>query len=169
MLHVALVRLLLIHNFYTYMYETFVRYVSGSGVYALRKDMARNLPRTGLIARAGHAFGRGIKSIRKFIFNKTSAAVVLAAGFGALCVAAGLANVLGGSLCAVAALGSAGLFRHYFGVAPFFVKPTIPIWLGSFLSTDFERTLDITKTMLGLTDAQPPQRPAAEVVRAATL
>ena len=119
-----------------------VRCVAGKGVYALRKTMQSTLP-AGRLERARNALARGLRSIRRFLLSKTSVALMLGAGVGAMCVAAGLAGAFGGSLCAVGALGAASLFTHLFAVAPFGIKPALPLSVGAFLATDFERHLDL--------------------------
>ncbi|OEH75480.1 hypothetical protein cyc_09013 [Cyclospora cayetanensis] len=91
---------------------------------------------------------RSVRTVRRFLFSKTSAAILLGAGVGALCAAAGLAAVAGGSVCAVGAIVASSLFRTLFAVSPFGVKPAIPLTLGSLLATDFERNLDATAKLL---------------------
>lgn len=138
-------------------HQTMFFKVDGKGVYALRKNMQKSLPTGGLIGRSRRALARSMRSIRRFFFSKTSAALVLGASVGALCVASGLAGVVGGSLCAIGALGSVGLFGTLYAVSPFGAKPSIPVTLGAFLSTDFERNLQLTIKMLGQPAPQPSQ------------
>lgn len=154
---------------FIHMHEAMFFKVEGKGVHAMRKNMQNTLPRGGLLARSRRALARGMRSIRRFLFSKTSVALVLGASVGGICAAAGLAGVFGGSLCAVGALGAAGLFRTLFAVAPFGVKPPIPLSLGTFLSTDFERHLQLTVRMLDLPTAQAPELPAPEAQEATSL
>lgn len=86
----------------------------------------------------------------------------MGAGVAALCVAAGLTGAFGGSLCALGGLAAAGMFRTFFAVAPFGIKPPIPLSVGAFLATDFERHLDITASMLGVPRLEAAPAPVVE-------
>lgn len=142
-------------------------------MYALRKNMQKAVPlpvpARGLLEKSRRALAHSQQSIRRFLFSKTSAALVLGASVGGLCVAAGLAGVVGGALCAIGALGAAGLFGTLYAVSPFGTKPSIPLSLGAFLSTDFERNLHLTIKMLGLPAAQPLQAPVPGAVEETVL
>lgn len=154
---------------YAHSYDISVHRLAGKGVYTLRKNMQKSLPAGGALGRSRRALARSMQSIRRFLFSKTSAALVVGASIGALCVAAGLAGVVGGSLCAVGALGAVGLFHTLYAVSPFGAKPPIPLTLGAFLSAEFERNLHVTIKMLGLHPAQPSQAPAANDVEETAL
>ncbi|KAL8449138.1 hypothetical protein Emed_003289 [Eimeria media] len=136
---------------FIYSHQAFFFQVEGKGVYALRKNMQKNLPRGGLIKRAGAALGRGLRSIRRFFFSKTSLALVVGAGLTTLCVSSGLLGVFGGAGCA---LGAAAFTSAFMAVAPFKAKPDIPLSVATYLSTDFERNLEITSKMIGAANAQ---------------
>ncbi|KAL8449139.1 hypothetical protein Emed_003290 [Eimeria media] len=138
---------------FIYSHHAFFFQVEGKGVYALRKNMQKNLPRGGLIKRAGAALGRGLRSIRRFFFSKTSLALVVGAGLTTLCVSSGLLGVFGGAGCA---LGAAAFTSAFMAVAPFKAKPDIPLSVATFLSTDFERSLEITSKMIGVPNPQSP-------------
>lgn len=122
--------------------------VNGKGVYGLRKNMQKTLPAGGKLARARALLGRSWRAIRRFLLSKTSLALVLGGSIGGICIAAGLAGVLSGSLCAVGALGAGALFSTLFGVAAFGAKPGLPLSLGELLAADFERNLDMTEYLL---------------------
>lgn len=122
--------------------------VAGKGVYALRKNMQKTLPAGGRLARVRALLGRTMRAVRRFLLSKTSLALVLGGSVGGICVAAGLAGVLGGSLCAVGALGAGALFGTLFGVAALGSRPLLPLSLGELLASDFERNLEATERLL---------------------
>ncbi|KAL8449136.1 hypothetical protein Emed_003287 [Eimeria media] len=132
--------------------------VDGKGVFAVRRKMQKSLPRGGLLVRARSAFGRTFRLLRRFFLSKSFLAPMLGMSVRALCVGAGLAGVLGGALCAIAAIGSSTLFRTLYAVAPFKAQPPIPLSLASFLSADFSRNLLIASKALGLSEAHLPLR-----------
>ena len=136
-----------------------MRWLAGKGVYALRRTMLKSLLTYGTLARVRNALARGLRSIRRFIFSRAFAGLLVGISSRVLCVAAGLGGVLGGSLCAISAACASSLFRTFFAVAPFDAHPPIPLSLGAFLATDFERHLDITTIMLGAPLDQAPQSP----------
>lgn len=116
----------------------------------MRKSMQKGQFTGGNVTKKHNAFVRSARAIRSFFFNKTSAALLLGMGVGALCTASGLAGILGGSVCAVSAMGASSFLRHFFAVTPFGTHPSVPVSLGVFLASEFERNLDITSAMLGL-------------------
>lgn len=118
---------------------------AGNGVYAMRRNMERSRA-----LRERNALRRGIQTVRRFLLSKTSVALVLGAGVGALCAGAGLAGILSGSLCAVGAIAAVSNLRLLFAVAPFAAKPALPLSLGAFLASEFERNVGIVKNMLGV-------------------
>ncbi|KAL8436935.1 hypothetical protein Efla_007801 [Eimeria flavescens] len=135
-------------------HQSFFFRVDGKGVYAMRKNMQKAMPRGRLMTRAAQAMASGLRSIRRNVFSKTTAALVLGTAAGALCIGIGLGGILAGAACAV---GAGGLLRTLFAVAPFSTKPVLPLSLATFLSADFQRNLSITLKMLGSPDAQPQQ------------
>ncbi|CDJ33777.1 uncharacterized protein EMH_0090790 [Eimeria mitis] len=63
--------------------------VDGAGVNALRKSMQEGQFSGGRVPRKRSALSRSVQAIGRFFFNKTSAALVLGAGVGGLCIATG--------------------------------------------------------------------------------
>ncbi|CDJ54050.1 hypothetical protein, conserved [Eimeria brunetti] len=131
-------------------HQSFFFEVDGGGVNTLRRSMQKGRLSRGRLSRMGSALKRSVQAIRRFFFNKTSVALVLGVGVGALCAASGLAGILGGSVCAVGAVETTSFFRTFFAVTPFGAKPSIPLSLGTFLASEFDRNLDIASTMLGV-------------------
>ncbi|KAL8430076.1 hypothetical protein ACSSS7_006172 [Eimeria intestinalis] len=86
-----------------------------------------------------------------YVYNKTALALVVSSGLTTLCMASGLLGFCGGAGCAI---GAAGLMSAFMAVAPFKAKPEIPLSVATFLSTDFERNLQIASTMVGARSAQ---------------
>lgn len=117
-------------------------------MYALRKNMRKSLPAGSKLARARSSLGRSLRAVRRFLLSKTSLALVLGSSIGGICIAAGLAGVVGGSLCAFGALGAGALFSSLFAVAPFSAKPELPLSLGELLAADFERNLNVVQHLL---------------------
>ena len=138
---------------------------AGGGVNALRKSMQKGSFSGGTVPQRRNMLVRSAQAVSGFLFSGASAALLLGAGVGALCTASGLAGILGGSVCAVSAMGATTFFRSFFATTPFWKRPTIPLSLGAFLAGEFERTLTSILATFGVLRSQ--HAPARNMEKAA--
>ena len=130
--------------------------VSGRGVYALRKHMQKSVRRE-VPERARSSLASGLRTLRRFILRATGT-VVAGVSLGGICAAAGLANVAGGALCAIAALSGGAMFPTLLGVAPFFLRPAMPVSVGTFITNEFESTVNDMRLRLAVPGSSLDQR-----------
>lgn len=94
-----------------------------------------------------------LKGFKSLFASSLLVSILINQGLGNLCIAAGLINALGGSLCAIMSIMPGMTFRILWTSSAILSKVPIPIQLGRFLATELAANLNATKTMLGLPNA----------------